>query len=73
MTEEKIRAIRKAQADMSEFEAGQRAELDLRKDKVLTPLVKACDHTYPWGETALYTDDNGRRRYCRICYGGIDR
>lgn len=65
MTQEDIEAIRKAQSDLRALEERDRANLYEWQKANLTPLLKLCDHKYPWGESALRRDCSPSR--CHIC------
>ena len=67
MTQEQIELIRAAQKKSSELEKEQSAAHDAWEAENLDPLVKACDHKYPWGESAMLSDYSASSSYCRIC------
>jgi hypothetical protein len=67
MKQEDIEAIRKAQAELRKIEDQKRAEWAEWEKNNLTPLVIACDHTYPWGESAWKSDLSTSDRRCHIC------
>jgi deferrochelatase/peroxidase EfeB len=60
MNSEQIAAIRQTMKDVRAFMDQQEIALEEFKDKTLNPLLKACDHKFPWGESAI--SDN-----CLIC------
>ena len=72
MTQEFIAALRKAQKEREKFVADQREALFAWEKENLTPLVKTCDHEYPWGESALRSGYSYTYRQCCIC-GKADR
>lgn len=62
MTNEQIKAIRDARADREALRRKHDEERMLWEKENLDPLLKACDHQYPWGESA-YTNHT----ICHIC------
>lgn len=77
MTVEQIRAIRAAQAELQLFDKKQeeksRAFRDNHWKTRLKPLMKLCDHIYPWGESAAVRDwgTSSMDKKCSICNGHI--
>ena len=73
MTVEQIQAIRDARAELEALKKRQEEELKAFTEHhwktKLEPLVRACDHTYPWGESALRTDfgSSSMGNFCPIC------
>jgi hypothetical protein len=73
MKQEDIEAIRTAQKRSRELEEEQRAAHKAWENTHLTPLRKACDHTYPWGEEAIVRDFYCNYISCRICGSQLPR
>jgi hypothetical protein len=77
MTTEQIQAIRSAEAELRAFDKHQELERNayhetLWKEK-LQPLTKDCDHTYPWGDSAVVSDfsSSDTMGRCYICHKGV--
>ena len=77
MTQEQIVAIRAAQTEIAAYVKEQEEKLRIYREKhwdeVLKPLTRCCDHTYPWGDTAVVYDYSMSGNYgtCKICSGLI--
>jgi hypothetical protein len=67
MTQEFIAALRALQKQREEFKKGQEDALKSWEEENLTPLVKSCDHKYPWGEESISRDFSCSDIHCRIC------
>lgn len=67
MKQEEIEAIRTAQKRREEFINQQKEDLNVWVSKNIDPLLKSCDHTYPWGEEAIVRDFSCNYISCRIC------
>ena len=69
MTQEFIASLRAAQKRREEFEEEQKKALEAWDEKNLDPIRDACDHKYPWGDSALLPSNSpGDDEYCQICY-----
>jgi hypothetical protein len=73
MTEEAIRAIKDAQKERDRMREEQREALSLWEETHLKPLTAACDHQYPWGESAKRHEMSGSNPICQICGMGFWR
>ena len=68
MTQEFIASLRAAQKRREEFEEEQKKALEAWDEKNLDPIRDACDHKYPWGDSAIQGDYSCSSRRCQICY-----
>jgi ferredoxin-like protein FixX len=73
VTTEQIEAIRAAQAELRDFEKKHEEIVRTYREKhwkeTLQPLVRVCDHQYPWGDSAIVHDYSipGNCGTCSIC------
>jgi hypothetical protein len=67
MTQEFIEKLRAAQQKREDFKKEQEEALKAWDAENLDPLVKSCDHTYPWGESAMRPDYSQTESTCQIC------
>lgn len=67
MTQEQIVAIREAQRAENEYKEKQRVELESYHVRNVVPLLSACDHKYPWGDSAMRRDSTMSYVVCNIC------
>jgi hypothetical protein len=67
VTDEQIKAIRDARESSDALRRKQDEERRLWEKENLSPLLKVCDHQYPWGESAYKTDYTSNDKQCHIC------
>ncbi len=67
MTQEFIVSLRAARKRREELTKEQEEALKAWDEKNLDPIIKSCDHTYPWGEEAMIRDFPYNDIHCRIC------
>lgn len=69
MTQELIEQLRAARKSREDFKRAQELSLKAWEAANLDPLVKFCDHTYPWGDSAWRGDYSiPDYKVCQICY-----
>ena len=67
MTDEQIKAIRMAQRELRALrKRNEEAESEWEKEH-LDPLEQTCDHTYPWGDSAIQSNSSYFGAGCAIC------
>jgi len=67
MTVEQIVAINEASAASNALRKRQDEERKQWEEVNLYPLLRECDHTYPWGASAITRDYSASHSRCSLC------